>query len=285
MLRRLVVLVPIIALLTGCLIAPVKGPAPLRYRDEVFADVAVTSDIYYGTAIGQLDEEVTLMFDFYEPVDDPETRRPLIIWIHGGSFKTGSRTSPELVDQANIFARHGYANASISYRLSANGCSSPNAECIQAIIDSRIDAQSAVRFFRANAEGYGIDPDRIVVAGTSAGAIAALGVAYNGESPGDGDHQEFSSSVRGAVALSGASILSGAINPSDAPVLMFHGTNDSLVPYAWAKDTLRIARENGLGAYLVTYQGAGHVPYVANRAEILDLENNFFYRSLDLAHK
>ena len=67
----------------------------------------------------------------------------------------------------------------------------------------------------------------------------------------------------------------------DAPALLFHGTNDNLVPYQWAKDTVDEAHSAGVEAYLITWEGAGHVPYVQHRTEILDLTRNFVYRKLD----
>jgi len=120
------------------------------------------------------------------------------VWVHGGSFCCGSKTSPELVEEANAFARKGYVNVSIDYRLVPNGCA-PGADlgrCITAIGQAREDAQTAVRFLRSQAANFRIDPDRIAIGGTSAGAITALNVGYSPENPGSGQHQGFSSAVR-----------------------------------------------------------------------------------------
>ena len=133
--------------------------------------------------MNQQGQTVTLLADVYRPAGDTATGRPLIIWVHGGSFCCGNKTSPEIVDQATQFAHKGYVTASISYRLNPGGCSVPNEACVHAIFDARADAQSAVRFFRTNAATYGIDPDRIAIGGTSAGAITALGVAYDRTRP------------------------------------------------------------------------------------------------------
>jgi dipeptidyl aminopeptidase/acylaminoacyl peptidase len=66
--------------------------------------------------------------------------------------------------------------------------------------------------------------------------------------------------------------------------LLFHGTNDALVPYQWAVDTVNAARAAGLDAYLTTWEGEGHVPYAQHRTQILDQTTNFLYAVLDLAH-
>ena len=98
------------------------GDAPLRYRDPVLASVSKTSDVVYGSAINAENQTVTLTLDIYEPTGDTVTARPAIVWVHGGSFTGGDKTSPELVDEANTFSRKGYFNVSINYRLEPGGC-------------------------------------------------------------------------------------------------------------------------------------------------------------------
>jgi acetyl esterase/lipase len=239
----------------------------------------------YGSAVNEQGQTVTLDMDLYEPNRDTAVARPAIIWIHGGSFCCGDKTSPELVDEANTFSMKGYVNVSINYRVDPNGCSAsaPTAECVVEIQDAMHDAQAAVRFLRANAAKYRIDTDRIAVGGTSAGAITALNVAYNADDPGTSGNPGFSSAVRAAASLSGAKIL-GSIKAGDPEALLFHGTADPLVPYQWALNTVAEAQAAHVGIYLTTWDGAGHAPYQAHRNEILSEETNFFYNELDLAH-
>jgi acetyl esterase/lipase len=281
--RRLVLLGVVAVVAAGCDLADIPGDGPLRYRDEIFANTNKTADITYGSAVDQRGQTVTLKLDVYRPTGDTVTKRPLVVWVHGGSFKSGDKTSPELVDEATTFAKKGYVTASINYRLAPNGCTSaaPVAECVTAINQAREDAQAAVRFFRAHAATYGVDPFRIAIGGSSAGAITALNVGYQPDHPGNSGNPGFSSAVGGALSLSGAVILTGEVGPGDAPALLFHGTEDPLVPYQWAKDTVDAAHDDGLRAYLVTWEGAGHVPYTAHRDEILHLSTNFVYRTLD----
>jgi acetyl esterase/lipase len=270
----------------GCdpLMAP-TDPAPLRYRDDIFTGVTKTADISYGHAVDQAGVNNNLTLDMYQPAGDTVRARPAIVWVHGGSFKSGSKTSAELVDEANYFARKGYVNVSINYRLWSGGCpGSDIAKCIIAINQAQQDAQTAVRFLRENAATYRIDPDRIAMGGTSAGAITALNVGFSPENPGPGDHQGFSSAVRAVQSLSGAQIASSPINPGDAVALLFHGTADPLVPYSQAKNTADVANQNGVLAVLVTWDGAGHVPYSDHRDEILTDTRNFFYWNVDAAN-
>jgi acetyl esterase/lipase len=205
--------------------------------------------------------------------------------VHGGGFSGGSKTSPELVDQAHNYARKGYVNVSIDYRLAPTGCiPTPGPQCLIAVVHARQDAQTAVRYLRANAATYGIDATRIAIGGSSAGAITALNVGYNAETPGPGDHQGYSSAVRAVQSLSGGMFNLATINAGDAPALLFHGTADVLVPYSLAQATVDEAKTDGLVAILRTWQGGGHVPYAQNRTQILDETRNFFYSQMDLAH-
>ena len=85
----------------------------------------------------------------------------------------------------------------------------------------------------------------------------------------------------GAVSLSGFKVY-GAIDPDDAPSLLFHGTADSIVTYSSALTTWNQAVAAGVDSFLTTWNGAGHVPYVQHRTEILDQTTNFLYWELDL---
>ena len=198
----------------------------------------------YGAAVNASNQTVILRLDIYEPTGASITARPAIVWVHGGSFSSGDKSSGELVDQATVFSRKGYLNVSINYRLEPGGCSAsaPSGSCVAAIQEAMEDAQTAVRFLRTNQALYGIDETRIAIGGSSAGAITALNVGFSSsENP--------TAAVGAAVALSGARIL-GVIDPNDAPSLLFHGTSDFVVPYQWAVNTYNQALAAGLDSFL-----------------------------------
>jgi acetyl esterase/lipase len=253
------------------------GTAPVRYRDPIFNTLTVKKDVTYGSAVNLSGQTVTLRLDMYQPAGDSATSRPAIVWVHGGSFTSGSKTSPELVDEANRFSEKGYLNVSIDYRLESPGCTGSFSNCVPAIQEAAADAQTAVRFLRTNAATYGIDPNRIAIGGSSAGAITALNVGYStSEDPPAG--------VRAAVSLSGTQGFAGTISPGDAPALDFHCTTDSLVPYQSAVNTINAAKAQGLDAFLVTWNETCHVPYSQHRQQILDQSRNFLWWEMDLAH-
>jgi predicted esterase len=253
------------------------GNAPVRYRDPIFNAVTVTSNVTYGSAVNLESQTITLQLDVYQPTGDTVTSRPAIVWVHGGSFCCGSKTSPELVDEATTFSKEGYLNVSIDYRLESPGCSGSFSNCVAAIQEAAADAQTAVRFLRTNAATYGIDPNRIAIGGSSAGGITALNVGYSSS-------EDPSASVRAAVSLSGAQLVVGTISPGDAPALDFHCTTDPLVQYQWAVNTINAAKAQGLDAFLESWNETCHVPYAQHRQQIVDQSRNFLWWEMDLAH-
>jgi acetyl esterase/lipase len=116
---------------------------------------------------------------------------PLIVWIHGGAFRMGSkqdRIPAEMLEQ-------GYAIASLNYRLSQH-----------ALFPAQIeDCKAAVRWLRAHADTYGIDPSRFASWGESAGGhlAAMLGTAGHERSLDVGEYLEHSSRVQAVLDFFG----------------------------------------------------------------------------------
>jgi carboxylesterase type B len=110
-----------ITLLFGCLITGsmwAQSPcAAGRYATDVFANYTTTSDITYGQNNSYTGANTTLKLDIYQPSGDTETNRPLLIFVHGGSFIGGSKTDGDMVAMCQRFAKKGYVTASIDYRL------------------------------------------------------------------------------------------------------------------------------------------------------------------------
>ena len=143
-------------------------------RDDVYRKA---STVFPGGVTGLPDVEYVnivgyrpLLLDLYLPPKTTQAKaHPLVIWIHGGGWNRGdSRTSGAFADWPAVLASlaaRGYVVASVNYRLSAE------ARFPAAIQDVR----ASIRFLRANADKYGIDADRVIVWGGSAGGqLAAL---------------------------------------------------------------------------------------------------------------
>jgi acetyl esterase/lipase len=116
-----VAVVAAVAGIAGCTVPKPPGAAPLRYRDAIFPSVSVTRDLTYGSAPGANGAPVALKLDLYQPTGDAQRQRPALIWVHGGGFTSGSKTSG--AGKATTFAKLGYVSVSIDYRLLAPpGC-------------------------------------------------------------------------------------------------------------------------------------------------------------------
>ena len=221
---------------------------------ETPATIAELKDIVYKEIDGQ-----ELKFDIYERKDLHQAA-PLLIFIHGGGWRSGKKEDYRVYTLA--FAQKGYVTASISYRLS-------KAAKYPAAIE---DVRCAVRWLRAHAAEYDVDPDKIALIGGSAGGHLSLLAGYADDdafaAPCDAD---VSSRVQAIVDLYGPVDLTteyarthdlttsffGAsyeqapekyalasplhwLTPDDPPTLIFQGTIDDLVPVSQS-DTLHAA--------------------------------------------
>lgn len=276
-----------VAVASGCTVPRPEGDGVVRYRDEITTKVKVTKDLTYSQSQDGVANPLRL--DLYEPQGDTVAKRPALVWVHGGGFTSGDKSGGGL---ATKFARLGYVAVSIDYRLlrtSDQGCAASGAtpECVAAVLAAQHDAQAAVRWLRANAATYGIDPNRIAVSGGSAGGATALMVATHSEDPGDSGNPGQSSKVQGAVVVNGAitpEIVGEYFNSGDPPTIFFHGTADAVVPYQWAVSDTQAMLDRGIAANLVTFDGLGHglLQQPVARPAIEEQSDYWLYYALDL---
>ena len=141
-----------------------------------------------------------------------------------------------------------------------------------------------MRWLRANATTYGVDPSRIAIGGASAGAITALLVGRHAEDPGTSGNPGPSSAVRGVVSVSGGTPTNDFIDRGDPATIMFHGTADRTVFYSWAVQNAAAMLAAGVPVVLEPIEGAGH-GLAAQYGALIDEQSDWFlYDVLDLAH-
>ncbi len=204
-----------------------------RYQGVWFDEIS-TETATYATKDGE-----NLDLDIYLPQGDSETERPTVIFVHGGGFSGGTRNGQMIVDFCTQVASRGYVVASISYRLTRKGkpggfgCECPTNEKLNTINAAVEDLQDATFFLIENREQFGIDPQKIILAGSSAGAETALVAAY--KPPYCYGLESGPVSFAGVIGMAGAIVDTAAVYDGAAvPSLLFHGTDDNLVPYATA---------------------------------------------------
>ena len=272
----------------------------VRYNDEVFNQVNVTSNILYGgnynPNIWGQNEWQDLYLDIYQPVGDDVQDRPLIFFLFGGSFIAGSKTSGDIVTLCTRYAKMGYVAAAIDYRLTGDLIWTPNPEtAYRATAKGMHDLKAAIRFFRMNDElydDYQIDTFRIFAGGVSAGGIIAVNAAYlnleseipnsivnyileNGGLEGNSGNQDYDSHFHGVINLCGAVGDYNWIVESDIPVVSIHGDEDTIVPYGDGLITLFGLNMQVYGSYVInetmlalgnssdlyTFEGYDHNPF------------------------
>ncbi len=288
----------------------------LRYDQEIFPAVDATNDVTYGANINSGGTNEVLTMDIYQPVGDTVLFRPLIVWVHGGSFLSGTKNDVDVVALANHFAKRGYVCASINYRL---GIPFPMNEesATKAVYRATQDMKAAIRYFRKDAtttNDYKIDPELIFGGGSSAGAFTALHLAYlneiseipavidttlMGNIEGESGNPGYSSTVNAVINLCGALGHKTYMVPGDVPLVSMHGTDDQTVPYA--TDTIvllglfpimevdgsfsihQYANTIAVVNEMYTYYGSGHVPFVSSAAYMdttVRFVSNFLYNYL-----
>jgi acetyl esterase/lipase len=241
------------------------------------ADVLFEKDVVYGRGGG-----TDLKLDISRPKGAAGKKLPCVVVIHGGGWAAGDKSAHD--DLTWKFAQRGYVSATVGYRFAP-------ANLFPAQVN---DVKCAVRFLRANADKYGIDPQRVGAVGFSAGAHLSMMLATVDKEDGlegDGGWPDQPSKVQAAVSFFGPTDLAATdipeaarnivkgfiggtpaekprefrhaspltyVSPGDAPMLLFQGTRDVLVPHTQALAMTEAMTRYNIPGRVELLIGAGH---------------------------
>ena len=271
--------------------------AGLRCRAADAAPARVVRDVEFARIGAQ-----ALLLDLHLPAG--RSRAPLIVWVHGGAWRSGSRKSMPL----GKLVEDGYAVASVDYRLSTQAKFPAQAH----------DLKAAIRFLRAHGREWRLPTKKILIAGDSAGGhLAALVGVSNGsaELEGEvGDDRSQYSDVQGIISFYGASDLTTILQQStphglsvrvpaldlllggqpdavpalarlaspvfqvdraDPPLLLLHGDQDPQMPVNQTLELLGAYERVKAPAQLEVVHGAAHGGSMFYDAERLDVVRKF----------
>jgi len=239
---------------------------------------------------------------------------PAVLIVHGGGWHGGSKSAGREQNIGTTLAKAGFVCASIDYQLADK--KEAFTDNLRQVWPGNVqDCMTAVRYLRERAEDYGIDGERIGAIGGSAGGhlVAMLGVLdeNDGVDP-EGRYAEHSARVQAVVPMYGAHDLKALavkrgiwesfseddkelcrvgspvtyLDADDPPLLILHGTNDTLVPLEQSELLQAAATETGIESSLNVIEGAKHSFHLQPEQEDLrEQVIGFFEKHLKLDSK
>jgi acetyl esterase/lipase len=277
-LAALAMVVPLLASCGAAVAATPASPSPPA-SVPVSPRTGIERGVVYCT-----DDGVALTMDIYYPSQASSTPTPAVLYVHGGGWEHGDSSLGGVnAAIAQELTARGMLVAAVNYRLAP-----------QHVWPAQIvDVKCAVRYLRANAQRYGIDPSKIGAWGGSAGGhlVSMLGTAGPNAGFDTGQYLQQSSSVQAVVDMFGpADLTAGGWGPyatsvveqvfgakpgqdngalahaspvtyiqsNDPPFLIFHGAKDAVVPLSQSQELASRLQAADVSATLVTVQNAGH---------------------------
>ena len=243
---------------------PSVAPIPFNRYSETLTDITYCTPDHSPQAM-----------DIYIP--DAGGPWPVLVYVHGGAWMRGDKAEPMMSMFAKWMTAQGYLVASVNYRLY------PDAQ-FPAMVQ---DVKCAVRFLRANAAEYNLDPSRIGAVGVSAGGhlVSLLGTTDLSAGWDVGEYLDQSSRVQAVIAMAGVMDLSrnfpntdieamkrigfgeynvveaspiSHVTPDDPPFLLIHGDRDEVVPVEQSQVMYNRLIQQNVPAQLVIVQNARH---------------------------
>jgi acetyl esterase len=257
-------LITIAALLMPVLLPAANADAP---DDRAEADTAPGRPFVYKTSDGQ----PRRLEVYFPPAHDPANAKvPAIIFFHGGSWQGGDLTQFRAACQ--YFARQGLVAVTAEYRMHPKGTAdfSDSGESRKRVCIT--DARSAIRWLKARATEFGVDPGKVIVGGGSAGGHVALLATRQAGLDDPADDTSIDTGTVAYVLFNPAFEAKDQadrevdalqhIGPDMAPAIVFFGDQDSVWLPGWDAVNARLA---AAGARVEYWQAPGHKHGFFNR--------------------
>ncbi len=266
----------------------------VRVLSEKILDVTLKKSKVYSipnVVYAREDHNQTLLMNLLQPVSSTPT--PAVIFATGGGFVSTDQS--RFIQPRMFLAEHGFFVASISYRVMPRGKFPAPVE----------DLKSAIRFLKAHAKDCNIDPEKISLVGTSAGGfLAAFCAVTNDSNKFDrGLNLDQSSKIRSVVDIYGVSDLklfdvdkfpdargfvtednideadlTKYVSKNAAPMLLFHGLADEIVPPVHANNLYKALSEAGATVEKYLIPNANHADAYFVQDEVCELMLEFLNR-------
>lgn len=229
----------------------------VRYLHPVFEKVAMQKDIEFAEVTNFDGKTEKLLLDIYSPEGDKGKQRPVILWFHGGGFRPGNdKRQDYIVRFSKDFAKRGYVCVSVNYRIREN----PKDDKEGTMSDALKDAMTGLNWIRANQKKLGIDPNKIIVGGGSAGGMLTTNFGFKDNTTAEPWDK---AGIIGLVNLWGSpepAYMFSAIDKNDSPMIIVHGTADKIVSFENAVSLSKQLENNQVKHELIPLEGAEHTP-------------------------
>ncbi|MEI8273739.1 MAG: alpha/beta hydrolase [Paludibacter sp.] len=257
---------------TDAIAAAVNDPN-LFLNASRFSTVSI-STVQYATVTNSSGSQQNLSLDIYQPTGDVSINRPCMLWIHGGSFTSNTKSSQSyIVNYATAFAKRGFVCISIDYRLRSSATTL--ALKWPALQDAARDGNTALDWIRAHAATYGIDVNSLFICGGSAGGQAAVSLAqFTGPdtSAKYAPETAYLTKPWNKTGIIACGMFWGAeelelrgwtypyLTATSIPTIQIHGSADTTIPVQNAYDLQTAFNAVGTTNELHVIAGAAHSP-------------------------
>lgn len=253
-------------------IAITANAQTVRYKDIIFPNIKKTADLSYD-ADDQAGKNKAHRFDLYQPAGDTAVGRPLIIWMHGGGFKFGSKDDRSNQIWGKSFAQRGFVVATINYTLSKNLPFFNFDELKRSCYYGVLDAKQAIAFFKQHSKEFHIDPNKIILAGNSAGGLIAMQAAYSTNAElakfagiaGENSKDNELLKIQGVINFWGGIFNLDWLKNAQIPLVNVYGSTDNIVapgqkgpPLYGGADIRKKANALGIPNEVKVFEGYSH---------------------------